>query len=90
MTGKAAGVSRSTPQRKGEKRPADEKFRARVKVDGKEHFLGYYPTVSQAARRVEAFKEGQGSRTAEKHITTKGSKTGRGKSTTSRVTPTEG
>lgn len=89
MTGKAAGVSRSTAQRKGEKRPAAEKFRARVKVDGQEHFLGYYPTVSQAARRVEAFKEGSGARTAEKHITTKGSKTGRAVSTTKRVTPIE-
>lgn len=87
MTGKAAGVSKSTPQRKGEKRPADEKYRARVKVEGKEHFLGYYPSVGQAARRVEAFKEGSGGRTAEKHITTKGKKTGRSKATTNRVSP---
>lgn len=88
MTEKHAGVSRSTPQRKGEKRPADEKYRARVKVNGEEHFLGYYPSVAQAARRVEAFKEGQGVRTAKKHITTKGAKTGRTGSTTKKVTPT--
>lgn len=88
MAGKNAGVSRSTPQRKGEQRPKDEKYRARVKVDGEEHFLGYFPTVAQAARRVEAFKQGQGLRTAEKHQTTKGAKTGRTGSTTKKVTPT--
>mgnify|MGYP001122086590 CR=1 FL=1 len=86
MAGKNPGVSRSTPQRKGEKRPADEKYRARVKVDGKEHFLGYFPSVAQAARRVEAFKEGQG-RTAIKHETTKSKKTGRSQSTTKKVDP---
>lgn len=53
MTKENPGVSKSTPQRKGEKRPADEKWRARVKKNEKEYFAGYAATEGKAATLAE-------------------------------------
>jgi len=53
MTKENPGVSRSTPQRKGEKRPEDEKWRARIKKGGKEYFAGYASSETGAATLAE-------------------------------------
>lgn len=51
------GVSKSTAPREGYERPAKERFRARVKVNGKEHFIGYYGTEAAAHRAAQAFHD---------------------------------
>ena len=53
MTKENPGVSKSTPQRKGEKRPTDEKYRARIKKGGREYFAGYAATEGKAATLAE-------------------------------------
>lgn len=51
------GVSRSTAPRQGYKRPAKEAYRARVKVHGKEHFIGYYASKGAAKAAADAFHD---------------------------------
>ena len=51
------GVSRSTAPRQGSQRPAKEQYRARVKVHGKEHFLGYFGSEAAARRAAAAFHD---------------------------------
>lgn len=80
MTKANPGVSKSTPQRRGEQRPKEEKFRARVKLNGQEYFAGYAPTEQAAARKAETKR----SQIVEKHVTKK-----RGRRSTS-GTGTEG
>lgn len=62
MTAANPGVSRSTPQRQGERRPEDMRWRARIKHGGREYFAGYAQTESQAAvlaerKRVQVVKK---------------------------------
>ena len=54
------GVSKSTDPRPGYERPASERYRARVKIDGKEHFLGYFPSAGAAESRIKEFRQGHG------------------------------
>lgn len=67
MTKQNPGVSRSTPQRKGEQRPKEEKYRARVKKDGQEYFAGYAPTETAAAQKATKKR----AQLVEKHVTHK-------------------
>lgn len=67
MTRQNPGVSRSTPQRRGEQRPEDEKFRARVKFNGREYFAGYYQSETAAATAAQKKRN----QIVEKHATKK-------------------
>jgi hypothetical protein len=57
MTKDNPGVSKSTPQRKGERRPEDEKWRARIKKGDKEYFAGYAATETAAGRLAATKRE---------------------------------
>lgn len=54
------GVSKSTQPREGYERPAKERYRARVKINGKEHFVGYYGSESAAKRAAANFRDRRG------------------------------
>ena len=54
------GASKSTEPRPGYERPASERYRSRVKINGKEHFVGYFSSEAAAKRAAKNFRDRRG------------------------------